>query len=152
MGRRASPAGVTLNPEIVNRFETNLLNTTAQGLKFIEDTRSDDVFLHLDAFHMNIEEASPAAALRVGGDKLGCFHIGESNRGYLGAETVNFDAIFDALLDIEYRDVDKDLSITCVIWRNTWKDNVVALARHAKAFIEERFASVERRRQVSRTA
>jgi D-psicose/D-tagatose/L-ribulose 3-epimerase len=162
VAERAKQAGVSLNLEIVNRFETNLLNTTAQGLKFIEDTGSDNVFLHLDTFHMNIEEASPADAIRVAGDKLGYFHIGESNRGYLGAGTINFDAIFDALIDIGYADyftfesfssevVDKDLSITCAIWRNTWKDNI-ALARHAKAFIEERFASAERRREMARTA
>ena len=159
---RAKQVGVTLNLEIVNRFETNLLNTTAQGLKFIEDTGSDNVFLHLDTFHMNIEEASPADAIRVAGKKLGYFHIGESYRGYLGSGTIDFDAAFDALLDIGYTDyltfesfssevVDKDLSITCGIWRDTWKDNV-AVAKQAKAFIEERFASAERRRQVTRTA
>ena len=58
----AKGCGVDLVLEIVNRFETNLLNTTAQGLKFIEDTGSDHVRLHLDTFHMNIEEANPAAA------------------------------------------------------------------------------------------
>ena len=160
VAERAKPAGVTINLEIVNRFETNLLNTTAQGLKFIEDTGSDNVFLHLDTFHMNIEEASPAEAIRAAGDKLGYFHIGESYRGYLGSGTVNFDAAFEALLDIGYTDyltfesfssevVDKDLSITCAIWRNTWKDNV-SLAKHAKAFIEERLASAKLRREVTR--
>jgi D-psicose/D-tagatose/L-ribulose 3-epimerase len=162
VAQRARQARVTINLEIVNRFESNLLNTTAQGLKFIKDTGSDNVFLHLDTFHMNIEEASPADAIRVAGDKLGYFHIGESYRGYLGSGTINFDAVFDALLDIGYTDyltfesfssevVDKDLSIICGIWRDTWKDNV-ALARHAKSFIEERYASAARRRQVARSA
>ncbi len=81
---------------MVNRFETNLLNTTAQGLKFIGETGSSHVRLHLDTFHMNIEEANPAAAIRLAGDKLGYFHIGESNRGYLGDGVINFDLIFDA--------------------------------------------------------
>jgi D-psicose/D-tagatose/L-ribulose 3-epimerase len=162
VAERAKSAGVTINLEIVNRFETNLLNTTAQGLKFITDTGSDNVFLHLDTFHMNIEEASPAEAIRLAGDKLGYFHIGENYRGYLGSGTIDFDAAFDALLDVGYKDyltfesfssevVDKDLSITCGIWRDTWKDNV-PLARHAKAYIEERFASAERRRQVTKAA
>ncbi|TIP83772.1 MAG: sugar phosphate isomerase/epimerase, partial [Mesorhizobium sp.] len=56
----AKAAGVKLNLEIVNRFESNLLNTAAQGLAFIEDTGSDNIFLHLDTFHMNIEEADIA--------------------------------------------------------------------------------------------
>ncbi|GLR85232.1 sugar phosphate isomerase/epimerase family protein [Bradyrhizobium iriomotense] len=152
----AKSAGVDLVLEVVNRFETNLLNTTAQGLKFIEETGSDHVLLHLDTFHMNIEEASPAAAIRLAGDKLGYFHIGESNRGYLGDGVIDFDLIFDALLDINYqRDivfesfssavVDEGLSLACAIWRDTWTDNQ-PLAVHAKQFIELKYVEAQRRR------
>ena len=155
VAEKAKAAGVTLNLEIVNRFESNLLNTTAQGLAFIRDTGMDNVYLHLDTFHMNIEEADPAQAIRLAGDRLGYFHIGESHRGYLGTGNIDFPAIFDALLDHGYDDfvtfesfssevVDKDLSITCGIWRNTWDDNI-ALARHAKAFIEARYADAVRK-------
>ena len=140
----------------MNRFETNLLNTTAQGLKFIQETGSDHVWLHLDTFHMNIEEANPAAAIRLAGDKLGYFHIGESNRGHLGDGVINFDLIFDALLDIKYeRDivfesfstavVDEGLSLACAIWRDTWTDND-PLAAHAKRFIELKMDEAKRRR------
>ncbi len=152
----ASDAGVDIVLEVVNRFESNLLNTTAQGLKFLEDTGRDDVRLHLDTFHMNIEEANPAAAIRLAGDKLGYFHIGESNRGYLGDGVIDFDRIFDALLDIEYqRDivfesfsaavVDESLTRACAIWRDTWTDND-PLAAHAKGFIDQKMAEAERRR------
>ena len=152
----AKAAGVDLVLEVVNRFETNLLNTTAQGLKFITDTGSDHVRLHLDTFHMNIEEANPAAAIRLAGDRIGYFHIGESNRGYLGDGTINFDLIFDALLDIDYqRDivfesfstavVDEGLSLACAIWRDTWTDND-PLAAHAKQYIDLRMAEAKRRR------
>ena len=152
----AKGCGVDLVLEIVNRFETNLLNTTAQGLKFIEDTGSDHVRLHLDTFHMNIEEANPAAAIRLAGDKIGYFHIGESNRGYLGDGVINFDPIFDALLDIDYkRDivfesfstavVDEGLSLACAIWRDTWTEND-PLAAHAKRFIELKMEEARRRR------
>jgi D-psicose/D-tagatose/L-ribulose 3-epimerase len=152
----AKSASVDLVLEVVNRFETNLLNTTAQGLRFIDETGSDHVLLHLDTFHMNIEEANPAAAIRLAGDKLGYFHIGESNRGYLGDGVINFDLIFDALLDINYqRDivfesfssavVDEGLSLACAIWRDTWTDNQ-PLAMHAKQFIELKYAEAQRRR------
>lgn len=158
----ARQAGVDLVLEVVNRFETNLLNTTAQGLAFIAETGSDHVRLHLDTFHMNIEEANPAAALRLAGDKLGYFHIGESNRGHLGDGVIDFDLIFDALLDIGYaRDitfesfsstiVDQGLSLACAIWRDTWTDNV-ALAKHAKLFIETRMAEAQRRRATNARA
>jgi D-psicose/D-tagatose/L-ribulose 3-epimerase len=152
----ARAAGVDLVLEIVNRFETNLLNTTAQGLDFIKATGSDGVTLHLDTFHMNIEEANPAAAIRMASDKIGYFHIGESNRGYLGDGVINFDPIFDALLDIDYqRDitfesfsravVDEALSLACAIWRDTWTDNL-PLAKHAKAFIDMKQEEAARRR------
>ena len=152
----AKAAGVDLVLEVVNRFETNLLNTTAQGLDFIAKTGSDHVRLHLDTFHMNIEEANPAAALRLAGDKLGYFHIGESNRGYLGDGVINFDLIFDALLDINYARaitfesfstavVDEELSLACAIWRDTWTQQM-PLAQHAKAFIDLKREEAQRRR------
>jgi D-psicose/D-tagatose/L-ribulose 3-epimerase len=156
----AEKAGVELVLEIVNRFETNLLNTTAQGLDFIKATGSDYVSLHLDTFHMNIEEANPAAAIRLAGDKIGYFHIGESNRGFLGDGVINFDLTFDALLDIGYsRDitfesfsgavVDQSLSIACAIWRDTWTENM-PLAQHAKSFIELRMDEARRRRATNK--
>ena len=152
----AQGTGVDIVLEVVNRFESNLLNTTAQGLKFLDETGRDDVRLHLDTFHMNIEEANHAAAIRLAGDKLGYFHIGESNRGYLGDGTINFDEVFDALLDIDYqRDivfesfsaavVDESLSLACAIWRDTWTDND-PLAAHAKQFINQKLAEAARRR------
>ncbi|WP_432349744.1 sugar phosphate isomerase/epimerase (plasmid) [Shinella yambaruensis] len=143
---RARAAGVTLNLEIVNRFESNMLNTAAQGMAYIRDTGASNVFLHLDTFHMNIEEADVGLAIRHAAGKIGYLHIGESHRGYLGTGTIDFPAIFDALVAIGWDDyvtfesfsttiVDKDLSLKTAIWRNLWDDNV-ALARHAHRFIE----------------
>jgi D-psicose/D-tagatose/L-ribulose 3-epimerase len=158
---KAKEAGVTLNLEVVNRFETNLLNTTAQGLAFIKDTGADNIFLHLDTFHMNIEEADPVQAIKLAGDRLGYFHIGESNRGFLGSGVIDFPAIFDALVASGYDDwitfesfssevVDEDLSIICAIWRNTWKDNV-EVARHAKAYIDDCYTVARRKAETARS-
>lgn len=141
----AKAAGVTLNLEIVNRFESNLINTAAQGLAFIEDTGSDNIFLHLDTFHMNIEEADVGLAIRHAAKKIGYVHIGESHRGFLGTGSIDFAAIFDALTAIGYSDdlsfesfsseiVDENLSRKTAIWRNLWTDNM-ELARHARRFI-----------------
>jgi D-psicose/D-tagatose/L-ribulose 3-epimerase len=141
----AKDAGVTLNLEIVNRFESNLLNTTAQGLAFVEDTGSDNIFLHLDTFHMNIEEADVGLAIRHAANRIGYVHIGESHRGFLGTGSVDFAAVFDALTAIGYSDdlsfesfsseiVDENLSRKTAIWRNLWTDNM-ELARHARGFI-----------------
>ncbi|TIW71292.1 MAG: sugar phosphate isomerase/epimerase [Mesorhizobium sp.] len=141
----AKAAGVTLNLEIVNRFESNLLNTAAQGLAFIKDTGSDNIFLHLDTFHMNVEEADAALAIRNAAGRIGYVHIGESHRGFLGTGSIDFAAIFDALTAIGYDDdlsfesfsseiVDENLSKKTAIWRNLWTDNM-ELARHARRFI-----------------
>jgi D-psicose/D-tagatose/L-ribulose 3-epimerase len=158
----AQRCGVEIVLEVVNRFESNLLNTAAQGLKFLKDTGRDDVYLHLDSFHMNIEEADPAAAIRLAGDKITYYHIGENYRGYLGTGTVDFEAVFAALVDINYdRDivfesfssaiVDEGLSLACGIWRDNWTDND-PLAAHAKTFIEMKWAEAQRRRATSEGA
>ncbi|MER8963350.1 sugar phosphate isomerase/epimerase [Mesorhizobium sp. M0701] len=141
----AKSAGVTLNLEIVNRFESNLLNTAAQGMAFIADSGSDNIFLHLDSFHMNIEEADVGLAIRNAVGKIGYVHIGESHRGFLGTGNIDFAAIFDALTAIGYSDdlsfesfsseiVDENLSRKTAIWRNLWTDNM-ELAKHARRFI-----------------
>jgi D-psicose/D-tagatose/L-ribulose 3-epimerase len=145
VAERAKSAGVTLNLEIVNRFESNLLNTTAQGLAFIEDSGSDNIFLHLDTFHMNLEEADIGLAIRRAANKIGYVHIGESHRGFLGTGSIDFTKVFDALTAIGYTDdlsfesfsseiVDENLSRKAAIWRNLWTDNM-ELARHARRFI-----------------
>lgn len=156
----ARAAGVTLNLEIVNRFESNLLNTAAQGIAFIEDTGADNVFLHLDSFHMNIEEADYALAIRNAAGKIGYVHIGESHRGYLGTGNIDFAAIFDALVAIRYDDwitfesfsseiVDEKLSIATGIWRNLWDDNV-ALAAHAHRFMDIGMATAQAKATLAR--
>ncbi|MER9926670.1 sugar phosphate isomerase/epimerase [Mesorhizobium sp. M0048] len=141
----AKSAGVRLNLEIVNRFESNLLNTAAQDMAFIADSGSDNIFLHLDSFHMNIEEADVGLAIRNAASKIGYVHIGESHRGFLGTGNIDFAAIFDALTAIGYSDdlsfesfsseiVDENLSRKTAIWRNLWTDNM-ELAKHARRFI-----------------
>ena len=151
----AEAAGVNLVLELVNRFETNLLNTTAQGMKFIAETGNDHVQLHMDTFHMQMEEADLGAAIRLAHEKIGYFHIGESNRGYLGDGTIQWEPVFDALVEIGYDGdvvfesfstaiVDEGLSLACAIWRDTWTEND-PLAAHAKKFIKLKWAEAERR-------
>lgn len=160
VAERAKEAGVTLNLEIVNRFESNLLNTAAQGIAYIRDTGASNVFLHLDTFHMNIEEADLGLALRNAADKVGYVHIGESHRGYLGTGSIDFAAVFDALVAIGYNDyitfesfsseiVDRDLSLKTAIWRNLWTDNV-DLARHARTFISLGMETARRKAELVR--
>ena len=67
----AADRGVTLGLEVVNRYETNVINTAAQGMALVDDIGAANVAVHLDTYHMNIEEVSMAAAVRACGSKLG---------------------------------------------------------------------------------
>jgi D-psicose/D-tagatose/L-ribulose 3-epimerase len=146
VARMAEASKIVLNLEIVNRFESNLLNTLAQGASFINDTGARNVMLHADTFHMNIEEPGIAQAIRQFGKHIGYMHIGESHRGALGTGNIDFGSVFDALVEVEYQGditfesfsrkiVDTELSLKTGIWRDLWSDNLV-LARQARSFID----------------
>ncbi|MEM1285879.1 MAG: sugar phosphate isomerase/epimerase family protein [Pseudomonadota bacterium] len=145
VAERAETAGVPMVLEVVNRYETNLLNTTDQGLQFLADVGHGWPKLHLDTYHMNIEESDIADAIRRAGDQLGYFHIGENNRAQLGSGNIDFAGTFSALRDIDYRGwvtfesfssevLDEGLSNDIAIWRNTWTDNL-ALSDHAYRYM-----------------
>jgi D-psicose/D-tagatose/L-ribulose 3-epimerase len=99
---RAEALGVRLAIEPLNRFETDLVNTTAQGLALCEDIGSPAAGLLLDTFHMNIEEKSIGAAIRAAGDRLVHLHACENDRGTLGTAHVPWAEVFGALSDIGY--------------------------------------------------
>lgn len=158
---KAKQAGVSLNVEIVNRFENNLLNTVAQGLDYIADTGASNLYLLLDSFHMNIEEADIGFAIKTAGEKIGYFHFGESHRGFLGTGNINFSIIFDALIAAAYKEEvvfeafsssvsDRFLSIKTATWRNIWNDGE-ALANHANRFISSGLETAHIRAQLAQT-
>lgn len=98
----ASRYGVKLAIEPLNRFETDLINTVAQGLQFVRDTGEENVGFHLDTFHMHLEEKSSPAAIRAAGNLVFHFHACENDRGIPGTGQVNWNGIAQALRDIQY--------------------------------------------------
>jgi D-psicose/D-tagatose/L-ribulose 3-epimerase len=145
LAEKARASGISLGLEVVNRYESNLLNTAEQALALIDDIGMANVVVHLDTYHMNIEESDFRTPVIRCGSRLGYVHIGESYRGYLGTGTVDFPQLFGALAEIGYEGtitfesfsssvVAPDLSRTLAIWRNTWSDSA-DLARQARAFI-----------------
>lgn len=153
LGDHAQQAGVELSLEIVNRYETNIANTARAGLAFLDEIGHDNVHLHLDTYHMNIEESGMIEPILDSGDRLRYFHIGESHRGYLGTGTVDFDATFRGLARSGYDGiivfesfssavVSEALSNTLGIWRNLWEDSA-DLAAHANRFIRDHIRAVE---------
>jgi len=102
----AEDRGRQLCMEPLNRFETDFINTVDQALKMIKDVGSPALKLHLDTFHMNIEEKHQAAAIRKAGKLLGHFHACGSDRGTPGNDHIDWPSIAKALKDIKYdRDV-----------------------------------------------
>ncbi|WP_309126827.1 sugar phosphate isomerase/epimerase family protein [Microbacterium sp.] len=146
---KAAQRGIRLSLEVVNRYESNVFNTGRGALAYLDGVDRDDVSVHLDTYHMNIEESDlfqPVHDVAAAG-KLGYVHIGESHRGYLGTGSVDFGTFFRALHDVRYDGpivfesfssavVSAELSNTLGIWRNLWQDSD-DLAAHANRFIRD---------------
>jgi D-psicose/D-tagatose/L-ribulose 3-epimerase len=98
----AGERGRTIALEAINRFETDFINTSEQGLRMIQDVGSPALKLHLDTFHMNIEEKDQAAAIRKAGKHLGHFHACGCDRGTPGNDHIAWPAIASALKEIGY--------------------------------------------------
>jgi sugar phosphate isomerase/epimerase len=86
----------------LNRYETNLINTLAEGVQFLKALGTQNVKLLADLYHMNIEETNPAEALREAGTYVGHIHFADSNRKAAGMGHTDFTPIIAALKDIGY--------------------------------------------------
>ena len=100
--RHAEKRGKQVCLEPLNRFETDFINTCDQGLKMIKDVGSPALKLHLDTFHMNIEEKFQGDAIRKAGKHLAHFHACGSDRGTPGNDHIDWKSIATALKDIRY--------------------------------------------------
>ncbi len=100
--RMAGDAGVTLGIEPLNRFETDMVNTAEQARRMVETIGRPEARIHLDTFHMNIEESSLREAVRTAGDLLCHVHASESNRGTPGSALAGWTELADGLKEIGY--------------------------------------------------
>jgi len=103
LARYAEQRKIELCIEPLNRFETDFLNTVDQGLKLIKAVGSKYVKLHLDTFHMNIEEKNQAAAIIKAGKHLGHFHACGTDRGIPGEDSLDWKPIVAALKKVGYK-------------------------------------------------
>lgn len=100
---QAETAGITLAFEPLNRFETDCINTLEQAVDLIERVGSKALKIHVDTFHMNIEEADSAAAIIAAADHVGHFHASASHRGLIGPDQVKWQEVLTALKTINYQ-------------------------------------------------
>ncbi len=102
LGKYAESKGITICVEPLNRFETDFLNTCDQGLKLLKAVNSKALRLHLDTFHMNIEEKNQADAIKKAGSLLGHFHACGTDRGTPGGDSLDWKPIVAALKAVKY--------------------------------------------------
>jgi D-psicose/D-tagatose/L-ribulose 3-epimerase len=102
LGKVAGDLGIDYCLEVVNRYETNILNTCEEAVQFCREVDMDSVKMLLDTFHMNIEEDNIADAFRASEGYLGHVHIGEGNRNLPGQGSLPWDEIGKALRDINF--------------------------------------------------
>lgn len=117
---------MTLGFEVCNRYETYMYNTLASGIEAIRATGSDNILLHADTYHMNIEEEGFFEPLAASGSLLGYIHMSESHRGLVGTGTVDWEQVFRGLAAIGYdgplvlesfASINEDLRAATKLWR-----------------------------------
>jgi sugar phosphate isomerase/epimerase len=102
---------VTLVLEAMNRYESDVLNSISDCVQFIERFGSNSLKVHIDSFHMNIEEDRIRESILKAGSSIGHVHIADSNRRAPGSGHFDFSEMISALHDIDYKGV---LSVECL--------------------------------------
>ena len=100
---KAAEKNVKIAFEPINRFETSLLNSVADGLDFIEKVGAENLGMLLDTFHMNIEEPSMEESIRLAGKRMFHFHYADSNRLYPGGGHIDFKSILKTVKETGYQ-------------------------------------------------
>ena len=141
----ANKSNITIAPEPINRYESYVFTAADEVLDMIESIGTNNIGLHLDTFHMNIEERNFYDPIIRAGNRLKHVHITESDRGMTGEGNVHWDDFFKALAAINYQGplVLENFSsqITALVgptslWRPS-KYNSEDLAKGSLAFMRE---------------
>ncbi len=99
----AAERDITIAPEPINRYESYVFTAAHEVLIMIYGVGAENIGLHLDTFHMNIEERNFYDPIIQAGSKLKHLHITESDRGMLGEGNVHWDDLFRGLAEINYQ-------------------------------------------------
>jgi D-psicose/D-tagatose/L-ribulose 3-epimerase len=138
VARRAAEYGVTIGLEPCNRYETHLINTAEQALHLMDRIGESNLTIHLDTYHMNIEEQGLEAGFQTAGKATKYVHISESHRGVPGTGSVAWDQAFAALagggfdgdLVIEsFVTLPPEIASALSVWRPVAKDRFEVLDR-----------------------
>lgn len=143
VARYATALGVNIGLEPVNRYETSVVTTCRQAVDLIEKIGESNVKIHLDTYHMNVEEKDFYTPTMLAGDKLIHYHLCENDRGIPGTGHIDWDGIFRALSELGYDGyaalesfVDLSLNMNTYVWRQLAPDGDT-LVREGISFIKE---------------
>lgn len=145
----AEKKGVVLALEPVNRYETYFLNTAEDTRKLVEEIAHPNVRVHLDTYHLNIEEESFYKAIKTAGDYLYHLHVCENNRGIPGTGHIQWQEIYRALKEINYNrwaiiesfvPAIEEIARMTAIWRKV-APSADAIAREGLKFLKQIEAS-----------
>jgi D-psicose/D-tagatose/L-ribulose 3-epimerase len=101
--KHAKKLGIAFGIEPVNRYENHLINTGAQAKWMIEKVGADNIFIHLDTYHMNIEEKGAGNGILDAREHLRYIHLSESDRGTPGEGTCDWDEVYATLAAIGFK-------------------------------------------------
>ena len=131
----AAERGIRIAMEVLNRFETDFMNSAAQAVEIVERVNHPNLKIHLDTFHMNIEEKSIPEAIRTTGPHLAHLHASANHRGTPGTGTIPWPEIKKALDDINYPgDIVIEsfsthvatIARACCVWRDPGEPETIA--------------------------
>jgi D-psicose/D-tagatose/L-ribulose 3-epimerase len=97
LGDYLEDVGFNINLELINRYEGKRLNNVEQGLILLDEIESNKINLHIDTFHMNIEEPNMIDSIKNGRDRIKFVHFSENYRGAMGTGSIDFESIVDSL-------------------------------------------------------
>ena len=148
VARYAAEKDVSLGVEAINRYETYLINLASQADAVLERIDEPNVFVHLDTYHMNIEEKGFYDPIVATGPRMQYVHLSESDRGTPGTGNVHWDEVFRGLKAIDYDGrlvmesfaaINEDIIGATALWRDVVGDSR-ALVRDGLAFLREKSA------------
>ncbi|HYJ48739.1 MAG TPA: sugar phosphate isomerase/epimerase family protein [Microbacterium sp.] len=142
----AHEQGVMMTFEVLNRYETSLVNTATQAMSYVEASGSEHLRIHLDTFHMAVEEADIAGAIVGAISKLGFLELGQSGRGPLEHGAVGVAEIVERVSEAGYAGrwgveafsrsvLPPEVAGMLAIWRSPYEDGAT-LAASAFEMIE----------------
>jgi D-psicose/D-tagatose/L-ribulose 3-epimerase len=138
VAQHARKLGITLGIEPCNRYETHLLNTSSQALKMLEMIDEPNVTIHFDTYHMNIEEKGIGSGLRKAAGKTSYIHMSESDRGVPGTGTIDWNEVYRALADTQFKGklvvesfvaLPPEIAGALCVWRPVAKDRQEVLEK-----------------------